>query len=646
MAVSVSFHRNVLLLSQVIQPSDEFKKHFREGMFDKPNTTGFLHTSHYLLTIYDSEHFKKLIEWPVICKKTEAKYRNNVKDYLTIISMENPDIGFPNILMSHLIHAGGSKFTIIMWKLSQVVLRRYIVRETTYNVAFAPQAGSKGNLAKKFLQKTNTKIDSNILNEYKSLSKVKNTTKFVLEKEKETLSNIIEKIFEKEQLITNLTHTAPVHPSIKKCLRDINNEEVIKMWKMNINKGINQIQIKNAILRNIEQLAYKVNNIVLNNNSDIKMLNAEQLQKINHLKISELFPPNIQCLLFQLYKDDKIILNNLILLFNFLFIQLEQQLKVDILEDFSECLLQIEANTKNIKTAFNIIQTYLVDITKIISETQNNLCQKNIIQIHDDAVFPMSNMLMLSPLIKINMNYNDEESDLQKRLQLTPVEATHKSLFSRYERLKQNHTSHETKLRENLLVSRINFDDTIGSINDGKQFLHMDMVASRKYLLSFKQAEKYSRLFSSRIKRNNRAANSSMVSLPCSSKAHSTVLANATEKMHDISELNLDISTKSLCNLSAEFTTPKNLIIEQDKSENISKIEDIMNDFTNKADVLNICEIDVEIKNNIDNNIIETKQAKQNRRSIGDLVERYKKLLEASNRTPSPKIRYVRCKNK
>ncbi|OAD61492.1 hypothetical protein WN48_00434 [Eufriesea mexicana] len=448
MAVSVSFHRNVLLLSQVIQPSDEFKKHFREGMFDKPNTTGFLHTSHYLLTIYDSEHFKKLIEWPVICKKTEAKYRNNVKDYLTIISMENPDIGFPNILMSHLIHAGGSKFTIIMWKLSQVVLRRYIVRETTYNVAFAPQAGSKGNLAKKFLQKTNTKIDSNILNEYKSF-------------------NIIEKIFEKEQLITNLTHTAPVHPSIKKCLRDINNEEVIK-----------------------------------------------------------------------------------------------------------KCLLQIEANTKNIKTAFNIIQTYLVDITKIISETQNNLCQKNIIQIHDDAVFPMSNMLMLSPLIKINMNYNDEESDLQKRLQLTPVEE------------------------------------------------------NRKLSLS---------LF---------AANSSMVSLPCSSKAHSTVLANATEKMHDISELNLDISTKSLCNLSAEFTTPKNLIIEQDKSENISKIEDIMNDFTNKADVLNICEIDVEIKNNIDNNIIETKQAKQNRRSIGDLVERYKKLLEASNRTPSPKIRYVRCKNK
>ena len=30
MAISASFHRNVLLLSQVIKPSDEFKKYFRE----------------------------------------------------------------------------------------------------------------------------------------------------------------------------------------------------------------------------------------------------------------------------------------------------------------------------------------------------------------------------------------------------------------------------------------------------------------------------------------------------------------------------------------------------------------------------------------------------------------------------------------
>jgi len=39
-------------------------------MFDKLNITGFIYVSHYLLTIFDVERFKKLVEWPVICKKT------------------------------------------------------------------------------------------------------------------------------------------------------------------------------------------------------------------------------------------------------------------------------------------------------------------------------------------------------------------------------------------------------------------------------------------------------------------------------------------------------------------------------------------------------------------------------------------------
>jgi len=113
MAVSASFHRNVVLLNQLVPPDHDFKKIFCEvntlfffilsilfsehysflicliflggllpvtvtanvlqGMFDKPNTTGFIYVSHYLLTIFDVKRFKKLVEWPVICKKTEDK---------------------------------------------------------------------------------------------------------------------------------------------------------------------------------------------------------------------------------------------------------------------------------------------------------------------------------------------------------------------------------------------------------------------------------------------------------------------------------------------------------------------------------------------------------------------------------------------
>lgn len=148
-----SFYHNVFLLTQAVPPSKDFLRYFKEvsvlidrcrfksvcsnsvpfqGMFDKPNTVGFLHVTHYLLTIYDADRFKKLVQWPVFCKKTEAKYRNDVKDFLTVVANENRDVEFPQILASHLLHAGGSKFSIIMWKLSTVTLRTHIRHESNY----------------------------------------------------------------------------------------------------------------------------------------------------------------------------------------------------------------------------------------------------------------------------------------------------------------------------------------------------------------------------------------------------------------------------------------------------------------------------------------------------------------------------------
>lgn len=96
-------------------------------MFDKPNFAGFIQISHYLLMIYDAERFRKLVEWPILCKKTEAKYRNDVRDYLNIIAAENPDIGFPHVVTTYLYHASGTKFMLVMWKLSQLALKRHLM---------------------------------------------------------------------------------------------------------------------------------------------------------------------------------------------------------------------------------------------------------------------------------------------------------------------------------------------------------------------------------------------------------------------------------------------------------------------------------------------------------------------------------------
>ncbi|XP_026669134.1 uncharacterized protein LOC108624726 [Ceratina calcarata] len=543
MTVSASFHRNVYLLTQLVEPNGDFKKHFREGMFDKPNTTGFLHISHYLLTIYDSDQFQKLFEWPVICKKTELKYRNSVKDYLTVISQENPDIGFPNILNSHLIHAGGSKFTIIMWKLSEVVVRRYIIRQSL-------------------------------------------------------------------------------------------------VWKENINKQLNYLQRKNTALKGIEQLISKINNIILSHSDDANILDIKNMNKINCSDISDLFCPDIQCLLFELYKDDKLVFNNFVVLFNYVMTQLYERLKLSTLEDYSDLSLQMKASCVDLENASSVIQTYVEDVTKMTAETQDILRQRSTMKIHDDALMPiMNNMLVtLSPLINIDTDHTDEKVDLQKRLQLTPMKAAHKSLFLRYERLKQYQTPRTSKFREHLLVSRINFDDTIASTNSDNRTLNIQTsyekcVSAKKNILSFKQTEKYSRLFSNRMKRYGSKADLSLMSIPCSSKANSTTIGNAIEEMND-EEMNdekmndkeiedsLDISAKS-----TEIAAP-NLDTKSNDCENKSEMEDVVNEFLNKP-------VSLINENNDDNNGPKIPQTRQKRRSIGDLVERYKKLL-GKGTAPSP----------
>lgn len=74
---------------------------------------------------------------------------------------------------------------------------------------------------------------------------------------------------------------------------------------MNINKSLNQFHMQNKALKGIEQLVHKINNIIINNSSDIKIFNAKQLQKLNHLEILELFPPNMQVSVFFIYTNKK-----------------------------------------------------------------------------------------------------------------------------------------------------------------------------------------------------------------------------------------------------------------------------------------------------------------------------------------------------
>ncbi|XP_047351542.1 uncharacterized protein LOC124949850 isoform X1 [Vespa velutina] len=627
MTINTYFYRNVLLLTQVIPTSNEFKLHFHEGMFDKPNTIGFMHVSQYLLTIYDLERFKKLIQWPVTCKKTEVKYRNNVKDYLNQIANENLDIDFPPILTSYLVRAHGTKFTIIMWKLSIVVLRTYIKKNYDPNIFYAPRLGPTKELIKITLQGINKDMISSVMSHHRNMKKMKETSKIIMAEEKETLANIKQELFENKQSMLNLTSNAPVDSSIKECLANIENTEIIQLWKQNITENLSYIRRKQKIFKDVQILSNKITNMITSIIGGAEILDAQQVVKIHSSTIALLpLSTNIQYLLHHLYINDKLMLRNFIELLNFLLCQAYQCLKKNGLKDLSKCLVQIEASQEDIKSGIKSFQNLRTNIESISNNLKLHFYQKKMNETYQENISALENIVFSSsPVITINTNCRDEGNDVLRRLELTPIEGAHRSLFSRYKRQHGNTNLSVSQLRTNLLVSRINFDDTL-SLNNSDKISQAHSYIPKTNLLSTKHTGKYSRLFLSYAKKpGEKVGNCSISSIPHSIKANSTTMTNTEGEIHNMSQFSLRNTTKSFFDLREVIIPEKFNTINQLKSQYVFK--ETNNLHNDQYEMDNETEDD-NLTNIKDNVSINVKDVSKKRRSISDLVQRYKKVLE------------------
>lgn len=633
--VSASFYRNVVFLNQLVPPDDDFKKTFREGMFDKPNTAGFIYVSHYLLTIHDAERFKKVVEWPVICKKTEAKYRNNVKDYLNIIALENPDLGFPRVVTTYLHHASGTKFMIIMWKLSQLTLRTYIMCDGEYKVVFAPKPGLASNLAKTYLQQSKANVTCDTLNRHRNCVQMEKAANFALAEEKEYLAKIKAELFDRKQSLAKYASAAPVAESIKQCLTNIKDTEIISMWKNSLDKNVQYIRKQNMILNDLEKVFENTSGIISNLLNDSNALDSKQLERVNCSLISELpFPPDIQHCLYHLYNDNKLVYYNFIRLLTLILYQIYQCLRKGDLMDLSQCLLQVEASAEDMKSMCDIFKTFLASMISSTEETQSVSCMKSIERISENVLPFAKSVLMPSPLIKINTNFGNQRNDTQL-LQFTPGEITHKALFSRYMRHNQNYTP---DFKTNLFVSRINIDHRTMFDSNEKHGLNTRFMTPKVKQLSRRTTKKYSRLFSTCIKRNIKV-NSSMMYLPSTAEANSTAIANCTiEEMSSSPNLNLNTIAEGFFNrteeslkvsCSSEQLTPIKQNVAQVVSQQQARDKPDREIRVNKPELDEFTEI--QFVNDENNGTVVKHEDSSRRRSISDLVERYKKLLEVSN---------------
>ncbi|XP_011867013.1 PREDICTED: uncharacterized protein LOC105561552 [Vollenhovia emeryi] len=635
MAVSASFHRNVFLLSQLVPPDRslyDFEKIFREGMFDKPNTAGFICVSHYLLTIYDAERFQKLVEWPVMCKNSETKYRNNVKDYLNAIALENPDVGFPRVVTTHLYHASGTKFMAIMWKLSQLATRTYIMRNDEYNVVFVPKSSPASDLAKTYLQQSTAIISRNTSDRRRRCVQMEEVANSALAEEREYLSKIKTELLDKKQSLAKSASAAPIAESIKQRLTNVEDTEIISMWRDSLDENIQYIQKRNAKLKDLERVCENTSSIISNLLNDTKALDSKQLEKIDCSLLSELtFPPDVQYCLYHLYNDNNLVYHNFVQLFTLVLYQMYQCLTKGHLVNLSQCLLQVEASTEDMKSMCNVFKTFLANLESSMEETQSVSCMRGVERVSGKIKLPFeANLLLMpSPPIKINTCPN-ERNDIQL-VQFTPGENPHKSLFTRYMRHKRNCTP---DLKTNLFISRINIDSSI-LLDSNEKLLNMRFVTPKVKRLCKKKTE-YSRLFSTCMTKNIKADSSLFLS--STAQVNSSGVAHKRQMFRCSSKLSLDAVTEGPFNLSEESfktcnspaqCTPIKQTISQVTSRQQAQETFDCEIKVNKPELDEFTE--VQFVNDDSKGKVVKYDSSNKRASIGDLVERYKKLLEVGS---------------
>ncbi|XP_076630613.1 uncharacterized protein LOC143346422 isoform X2 [Colletes latitarsis] len=422
MSIDASFYKNVFLLMQAVPASFECRKQFKKGMFNKPNTCGFIHVSHYLLSVHNSKQFQKMVKWPIIDKTNVKRYRAEIKDYLEVLAQENPDINFPPILMCYLVHAGGIRLLNIMWKVSEISLRAYIGRKYHATLLQAPKPGDNYNITKAYLTKINLKRNITISKCYEKTKFITKVFKLFMLSRIDNLKNIQTDIFNTMENIEKCIHVAPVRSSDKTELRNIENSEIINSWETNINESIKFIQKQNANLNKVKILSDTLHNLILNLFVDCTIFDGNNLPNVNTEILPLCFNNNVQHVNDGLYKNGCLIFHTVSLIFNQVLKHMKCYLENDIPIDISSCESTIIEHCKIMKSMEESFRTLIVEVTDTIRDKKCSLQQKSINFTSEINILHSTNLKIIFSPLKLNLSTNlcDNVEKLYERLYFTP----------------------------------------------------------------------------------------------------------------------------------------------------------------------------------------------------------------------------------
>ncbi|XP_076759057.1 uncharacterized protein LOC143428220 [Xylocopa sonorina] len=533
MSIDQSFYTNVFLLMQAVPPSFECTKCFKEGMFNKPNTIGFIHISHYLLSVYNAQRFQKMVLWPLMNKVDERRYREEVREYLEIVASENPDINFLPILKSRLLQAGGTKFLIFMWKISLISLRAYISRECDIHLLRAPSSGDSNDIIQTYFNITNRKRDNAIFTLLKQMKSNLKTFDYYMQCKSLDLKEVQTAIFNVKEKIESNILTLPLSALIAKRLLNIDDTGVINLWKKSIQQNIKYLRHKNAKLKEVKNLSNKLHNLISNLCINSEFFDGNNLTTINIEALPLTLKEKIQPVDSGLYRNSCLVLQALLSLIDQALQEIEYHFKIDGLPNLLNWETTIFEHCKIIKSTKESFHELIMQISDDLYDVQCSLQKKTMNRTLDISIlYPMNlKVILVSPKLKFSIDERKNDRNiLLHKLLCSPLQGKYKQLFKRYKR----------SLFDSPKKRKSNNSTGIIHLNRESPQRHL-LICNRSSPITINERilpPRYSKLFSPELKRNYiKGTGTTAVSTPKS------LQTNTIAKKSNVSDPNKEIDT-------------------------------------------------------------------------------------------------------
>uniref|UniRef100_A0A1B6FU65 HAUS augmin-like complex subunit 6 N-terminal domain-containing protein n=1 Tax=Cuerna arida TaxID=1464854 RepID=A0A1B6FU65_9HEMI len=245
MAAAEKLHELIHINLESLRDSG-YKIDFEEGMFRQPNQSMFEKVGHALLMVLDPVECNKTIPWPLLEDKSlRSEFRNKFVKFIKMINSKYPQADIPEIQASRLHFPGGLHFLQFIYKLSSFAVWLELMRISSPQEMeellpkFRPSKLSKDNVVKLNIVKgAHQAAKCNL----KQVTEYPATALPLMQNLKSHDEKLCSKILVATKQLKNQITSLDVDNRIKEQLMNIENADAMKDWNARTDEKVAQLK--------------------------------------------------------------------------------------------------------------------------------------------------------------------------------------------------------------------------------------------------------------------------------------------------------------------------------------------------------------------------------------------------------------------